>query len=100
MEVVNVIPYCSQTCFPLTTVTLINQTILRPANSWISSTTYNETFTYHVLLNCPFDYCLSYPLHLKQLLIYSVSLRDTIYYVDNAQMILVLYLDLLIVKMF
>ena len=42
-----------------------DQTILRPANSWISATTNNETFTYLVSLDCPFDYCLPYPIRLK-----------------------------------
>ena len=39
-----------------------NQTILRPANTWISATTVNNLHTYKVsLLNhCPFDFCLPY----------------------------------------
>ena len=60
-------PILQSNLFSIDHCDINNQTILRPANSWISSTTYNETFTYHVLLNCPFDYCLSYPLHLKLL---------------------------------
>ena len=42
-----------------------DQTILRPANSWISATTNNETFTYLVSLDCPFDYCSPYPSYLQ-----------------------------------
>ena len=42
-----------------------DQTILRPANSWISATTNNETFTYLVSLDCPFDYCLPQSSRLK-----------------------------------
>ena len=42
-----------------------DQTISRPANSWISATTNNGTFTYLVSDNCPFDYCLPYPSHFK-----------------------------------
>lgn len=45
-----------------------DQTILRPANSWISATTNNETFAYLVALDCPFDYCLPYQSRLKLLL--------------------------------
>ena len=35
-----------------------NQTIPRPANSWISAHTVNNSHSYHVSLHCPFDYCL------------------------------------------
>ena len=35
-----------------------DQTILRPANSWISAMTTNNTHSYLVSLNCPFDYCV------------------------------------------
>ena len=35
-----------------------DQTILRPANSWISATTHNNSYTYHISLHCPFHYCL------------------------------------------
>ena len=60
-------------CDPILTATILSiddcdindQTILRPANSWISATTNNETFTYFVSLDCPFDYCLPYSSHLK-----------------------------------
>ena len=45
-----------------------DQTILRPANSWISATTNNKTFAYLVVLDCPFDYCLPYQSRLKLLL--------------------------------
>ena len=42
-----------------------NQTILRPANSWISATTHNNSYTYHISLECPFHYCLPYSSHLN-----------------------------------
>ena len=42
-----------------------DQTIFRHANSWISATTNNGTFSYLVSDKCPFDYCLPHPLHLK-----------------------------------
>ena len=37
-----------------------DQTILRPANAWISATTINNTHMYDVSLHCPFDFCLPY----------------------------------------
>ena len=42
-----------------------DQTISRPANSWISAITNNGTFTYLVSDKCPFDYCIPHPSHLK-----------------------------------
>ena len=37
-----------------------DQTILRPANVWISATTINNTHAYDISLHCPFDFCLPY----------------------------------------
>ena len=37
-----------------------DQTIPRPANSWISAHTVNNSHSYNVSLHCPFDYCLPY----------------------------------------
>ena len=42
-----------------------DQTILRPANSWISATTHNNSYTYHISLHCPFHYCLPHSSHLN-----------------------------------
>ena len=42
-----------------------DQTILRPANSWISATTHNNSYTYHISLYCPFHYCLPHSSHLN-----------------------------------
>ena len=43
-----------------------DQTIKRPVNSWISAVTNNDdSHTYFVSLNCPFDYCLPHSLRLK-----------------------------------
>ena len=42
-----------------------DQTILRPANSWISATTHNNSYTYHISLDCPFHYCLPHSSHLN-----------------------------------
>jgi len=44
----------------VTTCNLIDGTILRPANSWISADTTNGSHRYHVSPQCPFDYCLPY----------------------------------------
>ena len=40
-----------------------DQTILRPANSWISATINNNFYTYHISLHCPFHYCLPHSSH-------------------------------------
>ena len=42
-----------------------DQTILRPANSWISATTHNNSYTYYISLHCPFHYCLPHSSHLN-----------------------------------
>ena len=42
-----------------------DQTIPRPANSWISAHTVNNSHSYQVSLHCPFDYCLPHPSHLN-----------------------------------
>ena len=42
-----------------------DQTISRSTNSWISATTHNNSYTYHISLNCPFHYCLPHSSHLN-----------------------------------
>ena len=42
----------------LTTCDIDHQTIPRPANTWISAHTINNSHSYDVSLHCPFDYCL------------------------------------------
>ena len=42
-----------------------DQSIQRPANSWISATTHNNSYTYHISLHCPFHYCLPHSSHLN-----------------------------------
>lgn len=42
-----------------------DQTINRPANSWIFAKTTNNSYAYLISMKCPFDYCLPYPTHLK-----------------------------------
>ena len=49
-------------------ITLCNindRTILRPANSWISAVTVNNSHSYIVSSQCPFDYCLPHSSHLN-----------------------------------
>ena len=49
----------------LTHCNINDQTIPRPANSWISAHTVNNSHSYHVSLHCSFDYCLSHSSHLN-----------------------------------
>ena len=49
----------------LTHCNIDDQTIPRPANSWISAHTVNNLHSYHVSLHCPFDYCLPHSSHLN-----------------------------------
>ena len=51
--------------YGITNCNINDQTILRPANSWISATTHNNSYTYHISLYCPFRYCLPHSLYLN-----------------------------------
>jgi len=51
-------PVLSSHISSLTTCDIDHQTIPRPANTWISGRTINNSHSYYVSLNCPFDYCL------------------------------------------
>ena len=51
--------------YGITNCNINDQTILRPANSWISATTHNNFYTYHISLHCPFHYCLPHSSHLN-----------------------------------
>ena len=51
--------------FKITSCNINNQTILRPANSWVSAATHNNSYTYHISLQCPFHYCLPHSSHLN-----------------------------------
>ena len=51
--------------YGITNCNINDQTILRPANSWISVTTHNNFHTYHISLHCPFHYCLPHSSHLN-----------------------------------
>ena len=49
--------------YGITNCNINDQTIIRPANSWISATTHNNSYTYRISLYCPFHYCLPYSSH-------------------------------------
>ena len=49
----------------ITVCNINDQTILRPANSWLSAIQQNNSYTYHISIYCPFLYCLSYSSHLN-----------------------------------
>ena len=51
--------------FKITSCNINNQTILCPANSWVSAATHNNSYTYHISLQCPFHYCLPHSSHLN-----------------------------------
>ena len=49
----------------ITSCDINDKTIQRPANSWISAVTVNNSHSYNVSSQCPFDYCLPYSSHLN-----------------------------------
>ena len=49
----------------ITSCNINDRTILCPANSWISSVTVNNSHSYIVSSQCPFDYCLPYSSYLN-----------------------------------
>ena len=51
--------------YGMTNCNINDQTILRPDNNWISATTHNNSYTYHIFLHCPFHYCLPHSSHLN-----------------------------------
>ena len=55
----------SEQYLPIKICNINDQTILRPANSWISATTHNSSYTYRISLHCPFHYCLPHSSHLN-----------------------------------
>ena len=42
-----------------------NQSILRPANSWISADNHNHSYVYHISPSCPLQYCLPHASYLN-----------------------------------
>jgi len=77
----------------ITTCNITDQTIHRPANSWIGSTNAKNSYNYHICLHCPFHYCLPYSSNLN----FSTpdsqcQFNRSGLCVDIAHMVLVLYL--------
>ena len=64
---INTICQCDSaiTSFVMISCNINDQTILRPANNWISATTHNNSYTYQISLHCPFHYCLPHSSHLN-----------------------------------
>ena len=58
-------PILNSKSLSITTCNLDDETIHRPANSWITASTVNNTHSYHVSPYCPFDYCLPHSSHLN-----------------------------------
>ena len=56
-------PLLDNNVVSVTSCDLNDQTILRPANSWITADTVNGSYTYLVSSSCPSDYCLPYSSH-------------------------------------
>ena len=53
-------PVLNSDIISVTSCNLDDATILRPANSWILATKYDDTQYYKVSSHCPFDYCIPY----------------------------------------
>ena len=49
----------------ITSCNINDGTILRPANSWIFAKTVNNSHSYDVSSQCPFDYCIPHSSHLN-----------------------------------
>ena len=58
-------PILNSKLLPVTTCDINYQTILRPAGSWLSAVTINDSHQYHVSPHCPFHYCLPRSSHLN-----------------------------------
>ena len=51
--------------YGITNCNINGQSILHPANSWISATIHNNSYTYHISFHCPFHYCRPHSSHLN-----------------------------------
>ena len=58
-------PLLSTDIISITSCNVNDETIQRPANSWISAETKNSSHTYYVSPQCPFDYCLPHASNLN-----------------------------------
>ena len=51
-------PILKSTLISITTCNINDQTILRPAGSWLSAVTINDSHKYHISPHCPLHYCV------------------------------------------
>ena len=51
-------PILNSALLQITTCDIDHQTIIRPAGSWLSAVTINDSHQYHISPHCPFHYCL------------------------------------------
>ena len=58
-------PLIQHSSLSITSCNLDNETVLRPANSWINATDNSHNYSYKVSSVCPFDYCLLHPSYLN-----------------------------------
>ena len=58
-------PLLSTDIISITSCNVNDETIQRPANSWIYAETKNNSHTYYVSEQCPFDYCLPHTSNLN-----------------------------------
>ena len=58
--------YCDPILYPyVTSCNLNDETILRPANSWVSAYQVNQKYEYKVSKLCPYEYCLPHSSYLN-----------------------------------
>ena len=58
--------YCDSILYPyFTSCNLNDETILRPANSWISAYQIGQKYEYKISKLCPYEYCLPHSSHLN-----------------------------------
>ena len=64
--------YCDPTLYPyVTSCNLNDETVLRPANSWVSAYTVKQKYEYKISQLCPYDHCLPHASHVN------LSMPDT-----------------------
>ena len=61
-------PLLNSKLLSITTCDINHQTILRPANTWLTAITINNSHQYHISPHCPLQYCLPHALITTKLL--------------------------------
>ena len=85
-------PLLNNDILSVTSCNINDTTILRPANSWISSETVNGSHLYDISLQCPFDYH-THHISICQILTHNASLTDLVCCVESVIKVLVQYSD-------